>query len=133
MGFGSQNGLLQAVLVADLAINCLFVMALDHFHCICKAIGTEFPYDGLAEKMRGNIRKEFLCDNGLYTMLKGKKQFTVLGNSFAVLSGVAYGADAENICEKIFSKTTLTLFPSNYHSGSPSASIFRREISLVAS
>ncbi|MBE6632520.1 MAG: hypothetical protein E7623_07465, partial [Ruminococcaceae bacterium] len=87
--------------VADLAINCLFVMALDHFHCICKAIGTEFPYDGLAEKMRGNIRKEFLCDNGLYTMLKGKKQFTVLGNSFAVLSGVAYGADAENICEKI--------------------------------
>lgn len=86
---------------ADLVINCLFVAALECFESVCGSVGAEFGYKGLAEELRRRIRGEFLTENGIFTMRRGKEQYTVLGNSLAVLSGTATGAEAEKICEAL--------------------------------
>lgn len=89
--------------VADLVINCLFVIALDCFADICDAVKAEFPYPMQAEKLRARIREEFLTDNGIYTMHKGKAEYTVLGNTLAILAGVTSGDECNRLCEKLVS------------------------------
>ena len=85
----------------DLAVNCLTVIALDSLEYICSRINKEFIYKGKAEEIREAVRKALARDNGLYTMHIGEEHFTVLGNTLAILSGVA--KDKEKLCEAITS------------------------------
>ena len=87
----------------DLLINCLFAIALDAYEYICKAVGRKFPYSGLADRQREQIRKAFLTDKGLFTVNAGTEQYTALGNALAILSGASTGDEAEKICEKLVS------------------------------
>jgi hypothetical protein len=93
--------------IPDLAVNCLFVLALNHFEAICERIGRDFPYAVEREAVREGIRREFLCENGVFTMHKGREEYSVLGNAFAVLAGAVTGAEAERICDRIVSDKTL--------------------------
>ena len=85
----------------DLLINTLTVFALMQYKDICERTGTEYKYGGVIEELRENINREFLCENGAYTMLKGKEQFTVLGNTMAILSGAASKDKALELAERI--------------------------------
>ena len=87
--------------VPDLMINCLFVQALDHFEYICNAIGEDFPYVGMADRLRERINSAFKTDNGIFRMHMDGEEYTSLGNAMAVLSGVAVGESADRICEAI--------------------------------
>lgn len=90
----------QREAVADLAINCLTVIALDSIENICEKTKKPFPHGGKAEALRARIREEFLTDRG-YTLRRGEEQYAVLGNALAILSGVAKGEEAKALCEKI--------------------------------
>ena len=85
----------------DLVINSLFVMALDSLEEICKRAGLPFKYPGKADALRKRIRTEFASDNSLLSHRKGSGEYTVLGNSLAVLCGAVSGTDAVTICDKI--------------------------------
>ncbi len=89
----------------DLAINCLTIIALDSLEYISQSIGKEFIYKGKAETLRKSARAAFICGNGLFTMHRGKEHFTTLGNTLAILSGVA--VDREKLCEAITKKDSL--------------------------
>ena len=86
----------------DLAINCLFVMALNAFERISLALGKKFTYSDLRDNVSKRINEEFLTEDGIYTMLKGEAQYTVLGNSLAILANVA-GDNKAGIAKKIVS------------------------------
>ena len=87
--------------VADLIINCLFVMALDAFENMCKKADTVFKYNGLASDLRALIKEEFMTKDGILTLHKDRKQYTELGNALAVLCGAVTGDDAIGLCDKI--------------------------------
>ena len=87
--------------VPDLVINCLFVLALDSYEQICKIGEIPFKYGNAVKKIRELIRKEFLCENGFFTLHRGKEQYTVLGNALAVLCHAANKNEAVKICDGI--------------------------------
>ena len=87
----------------DLMLNCLTVMALMNYKEITDAVGIPYKYAGIAEELRAAIREQFLADNGLFTMLRGKEQYTVLGNSMAILCGAAPRESVDYLCEKMAS------------------------------
>ncbi|MBQ8567406.1 MAG: family 78 glycoside hydrolase catalytic domain [Clostridia bacterium] len=87
--------------VADLIINCLFVMALDAYEIMCKKADEEYKYVGLAESLRSLVKEEFTDDGGVMTLHKGRKEYTELGNALAVLCGAVTGESAALLCDKI--------------------------------
>ena len=90
--------------VPDMMINSLVAWGLDTYEKLCKEVGKEFPYDGIAEKIRENIRKRFYNEEkGVFTMLEGEEQYTELANAFAVKTGIANEKQAKSICEKLAS------------------------------
>jgi len=88
--------------IPDLIINCLFLMALDAYNFIAKALGKS-ELDISTKDLKNAVKQEFLCGNA-FTLHKGKEQLTELGNALAVLSGVAKGELAKQICDKIAAK-----------------------------
>ncbi|MBR7100894.1 MAG: hypothetical protein IKC74_01255 [Clostridia bacterium] len=93
--------------IPDLILNCLFILALDSYSRMCKMADISFKYGDLTEKMRAYVRNEFLCENGIFTLHKGMEQYTVLGNSLAVLCGAASHSESVQICDSIV-KNKLT-------------------------
>ena len=91
----------------DLAINCLSIIALDSFDRICELIGKNFPFGRKADSIREAARESFLCENGLYTMHKGEEHFTSLGNTLALLAGVAKKEERIDICDAITGGTLV--------------------------
>ena len=91
----------------DLAINCLSIIALDSFDRICELIGKNFPFGRKADLIREAVRESFLCKNGLYTMHKGEEHFTSLGNTLALLAGVAKKEERIDICDAIMGGTLV--------------------------
>ena len=87
----------------DVFINCLFIMALEAYEKMCGRCGYTFPYHGLKHELVSLARDAFLTDKKLFDAQKGKRKFTILGNSLAILSGVATKEEAEFICEMIVS------------------------------
>ena len=85
----------------DLCLNALTVMALDNFAYICRAINEEFPFGDRAERLRIAAREKFGTGTGVYAMMEGEETATVLGNSLAVLSGIATFGDWRTIAEAI--------------------------------
>ena len=86
--------------VPDLMINCLFVLAMESLQEISEKIGKPFPYAGLSEEVKRKTKAAFYNERaGAFALTKGGEEFTVLGNAFAVLSGVA--EDGAALCEKL--------------------------------
>jgi len=89
---------------ADLMINCLFIIALENFKIISNKINKAFEYQELIDDLRINIKNNFYdSKSGLFSMFVGGKEFTELGNSIAVLSGLTNGEESEIIAEKLIS------------------------------
>ena len=87
---------------ADVVINTLFILALKHLQKIDEIIGRPFVYADLLQSVSDNTKKAFFhSENGLFSMLKGGNEYTVVGNSLAVLSGLTSEEEARSICEKI--------------------------------
>ena len=96
----------------DLMINCLFIIALENLRIITRKINKPFIYDGIVEQIKINVRKAFHnVKENVYALTQVQKEFTVLGNSLAILSGIA--DNASELCEKIingeFSDCSLSM------------------------
>ena len=87
----------------DLILNCLTIMVLDFYEKICKITNIPFGYKGVAQRIKDAARKAFFKTNA-FEMHKGTEQFTVLGNSLAILSGVADEDIQDKICQQILNK-----------------------------
>jgi len=86
----------------DFIINSLFVITLKAFDYICKKLGKENIYDGIAEKTTQRAREFFYdAEKGTFPILKNDEEATELANSLAVISGIADENMAEEICEKL--------------------------------
>ena len=89
---------------ADLMLNCLFVLALEHFKWISGKIGRPFAYQSLSDELKANIRKAFFDKtSGLFSMVRGEKQYTALGNAVAILAGLTTEEESRHIAEKLLS------------------------------
>ena len=85
----------------DVYVNCLFLMALFAYEKMCGMTGLDFSYTGLKEELTANVRSAFLSNKKLFGTKNRKDNFTTLGNSLAILSGVATFDEAKEICECI--------------------------------
>jgi hypothetical protein len=84
-----------------LILNCLLVLALDAYEQICAVGGLAFAYVGAADALRAKIKQEFDAGEAMLCHRKGDRDYTVLGNSLAVLCGVLDGERAHQVCEQI--------------------------------
>jgi len=90
--------------VPDLMINLLFIFALQNLREIAEKSGKTFVYNALLKKSKIRTKEVFYNkEKGLYAMTAGGNEYTVLGNSLAILTGVADKAERKFICEKIVS------------------------------
>ena len=88
--------------IPDLMINLLFILALKNLREIDKILGKAFAYEALLKESEAQTREAFYNkEAGLYSMTIGGKEYTVLGNSLAILTGVTSQAESEEICEKL--------------------------------
>lgn len=86
----------------DLMINCLFVIALENLNAIADKIGERKNFSKLIGELRHNIKNAFFSrESGLFSMTENGKEFTELGNSVALLAGIADSSEAEAIAEKL--------------------------------
>lgn len=86
----------------DLALGCLYILALDALAAICRRLGCPLPTDLLlADSLRTALHAAFLTEDGLFTMHREAKEHTALCNALAILAGVATKAEAERICVAI--------------------------------
>ena len=90
----------------DLVVNALFILALKHLQKIDEYVGYTFAYSELLNSVSCNAKKAFFHpENGLFSMLEGGDEYTVLGNALAVLAGLTSAEEATEICEKIIEGT----------------------------
>ncbi len=93
----------------DLIINCLYVMALNCFEFICDYIDQPFDYGKVREIVRDNIKKTYYnAEEGLFFFGDDKTEFTEVGNSLAILSGICTMEEKETICRAIASGKLLS-------------------------
>lgn len=88
--------------IPDLMVNLLFIYALRNLQDIDEKLGHAFAYEEILKESTKCVKEAFYCkDTGLYSMTIGGGEYTVLGNSLAVLLGLSSGSESEYICEKI--------------------------------
>ena len=89
--------------VADLIGNCLFVLTMENMAKIAGWLGhSGSRYAERAEQVRNAVNAVFFeQETGMYFYRTDDRRLTVLGNSLAILSGVAVGERAEKIARKI--------------------------------
>ena len=85
----------------DVYVNCLFLLALSAYEKICERTQKQFSYFDLREELAPLIREAFMNEKKLFGATKSKEKFTILGNSLAILAGVATLDEAKDICEFI--------------------------------
>ena len=97
---GALHGTEDAI--PDLMINLLFILALQNLREIDAKLGKEFVYDALLEGSKTCAKRAFYNrKTGLYAMSIGGNDYTVLGNSLAILTGLTTKDESEHICGKI--------------------------------
>ena len=86
----------------DLIINTLFIFALQNLRRINELIGREFTYSDLMESISINTKQTFFREEkGLFALTAQGEEFTVLGNSLAILTGLVDNKTRQKICEQI--------------------------------
>ena len=99
---GALHGTEDAI--PDLMINLLFIFALKNLQEIDKKLGKAFAFNDVLQETRQRVRETFYHkDIGLYSMNVGGEEYTVLGNSLAVLLDLASNEEKIYICNKITS------------------------------
>lgn len=92
--------------IPDLIINTLFILALRHLCEIDKYLNNRFAFADLLETFIVRTKKAFFHqENGLFSILEGGSEYTVLGNALAVLAGLTSQEETAFICEKIIDGT----------------------------
>ena len=93
---------------SDIAINCLLVIALKCFKKICDLVSIEYSYEGIVETLQLKIKDTFYnAKKHLFTMNAEQEQYTVLGNSLAILAEVVAGDEAVEICDRLVGGTLV--------------------------
>ena len=88
--------------IPDLAINALYILALEAFERICEACSLPFPFtEEFISDIKLHARKKFLTENGLFTMTAGKDEYTTLCNVLAILADIPTRSEAEYISDRI--------------------------------
>ena len=88
--------------IPDLMVNLLFIHALKNLREIDGMLGKKFAYaDLLAESEKRTKEVFYRPKKGLYAMNVNGEEFTVLGNSLAILAGLTDEQESAYICEKI--------------------------------
>jgi hypothetical protein len=92
----------------DLIINCLLIIALKNMAKISKILKVKNNYIKIANKITMKTNEVFYNKNDkLYFMSNSNHTYSVLGNSLAVLSGVANKDKAIRIANVLTSSNTL--------------------------
>lgn len=85
----------------DCVLSCLTVRALEAFKKICTYAHLHFPFEGIADDLRDNIRKSFYRpETGLFSMHTDKETYNVLSNILAILADVVTDDEARSLCER---------------------------------
>ncbi len=82
----------------DLILNCLLLRVIDTMTYLSEKVSLPFAHAHLSAPLRASIRKTFRRPFGLYETAVGSNHFCGLGNSLAILTGVADDADTAVIC-----------------------------------
>ena len=86
----------------DAALNCLFVIALDHMQAISEMLGMEARYSEIANRVRKAIRERFFDEEaGALSNSTLDDQKSVLVNALGILCGAVDGEEAEALAEKL--------------------------------
>ena len=86
----------------DAALNCLFVIALDHMQAISEMLGMEARYSEIANRVRRAIRERFFDEEaGALSNSTLDDQKSVLVNALGILCGAVDGEEAEALAEKL--------------------------------
>lgn len=94
---------------ADLVFNCLYVIALRNMAYICEKLGREDRYTSIADSLIPEIRRSFFVpEDRAFTMYEGERSYSELGQSLAILSGVAEGDVAKSLCFRLASDNGWT-------------------------
>ena len=103
---GDLSGNLPSI--PDLMVNCLFIRALESVKNICARIGEEFVYDAMLEEERKRTKEAFFVpEKGLFTMTQGGGEYTVLGNSMAILAGLTDEKEGRLIAKKLVDNSLI--------------------------
>ena len=88
--------------IPDFMVNILFILALQNLKEIDEKLGKAFAYEALLTESKKYTREAFYNSAmGVFSMTIGGNDYTVLGNSLAILSGLTSKKENEAICEKI--------------------------------
>lgn len=92
----------------DVFANCLYLLAVKAYNNICKILSLNIDVDFREDEIKKQIRNDFFdMEKGLFAISKGNREFTQLGNSLAVLAGVADRKLSCDIIEKILGGKTV--------------------------
>lgn len=93
----------------DLILNLLISRAMRQMAKISCTLGIENTYAEMADRLNDTIRRKFYCPSEkLYQNKLHCKEFSILGNSLAILAGVSCGDEAKDICEIMIRDHSLT-------------------------
>ena len=88
--------------IADLVINCLFIIACQEFLTICEKIDEPISglYDLIIATRKSAINAFYCPKKALFSLTQGGGEFTALGNALAILAGLTDDVQAKNICSR---------------------------------
>ena len=98
----------------DLALNCFLLLAMQKLNEIYRMAGVEKKFNGRIEKLKRAVFDRFYNEaDGLFSSFAGRRHYSKLCNSLAVLSGCAF-EKAEATAAKIaggggMADTTLSM------------------------
>ena len=86
----------------DFLLNAIFVIGLESYGRICEILGKTNAFSGLSAEIGERLNgKYYNTKTGNYFIQEETEPPTELANALAVVSGIATGAVAEKICEKL--------------------------------
>lgn len=96
----------------DLIVNCLFIMALESLNKICKTVSVPFEYENLLSESRKNTAHAFYnSDKKAYSLTVNGAELTGLGNSLAIIAGIAENPAelCEMLADSCFTEASLSM------------------------
>lgn len=92
----------------DLLLNAILLLALEAYGAICDTLGLEHPETDACASIRSAARRTFRnSGSGLYFVRDSGEEPTELANSLAILSGIAAGEEAGQICAALDAGTLI--------------------------
>lgn len=90
--------------IPDLMLGTLYILAAQSMRVIAEKIGLGVSLEKPIEEVKEATRRAFFReDEGVFSVLEEKDEYTVLGNALAVLAGLATREESERICQKLLS------------------------------